>query len=740
VSQHSYCTAKTISLATASSVTETASSQGVTSTSVSVPATLGQSVVPTVSDSASLTTQATQSVVSENSYSDGQSMLAKIANPYPSQTPVALLSRQYKIAEFDFGSGFTTVRVPFPGALFSQPVIQAALLSFPYWRGKIKVHVRMQSIPQQSGAVMVSWLPCTNLATVSRIAASGNHATILNVSTSDSCTFVIPYCSPKAWLTYPYVTSSDHSCLYFHELVPLNVPDNVNDTVHFTIFASMEDPEVAAFKHQDAAQSASHHSQKIKAVVDPAIRAVSSIADFVEPMLGVLNLLDKPDLDPAPQYVATQPLRAMEWFTEGSVPSVQFSLKSRPYLANTVNLFPLGKSSDSFTTLASNPMLCYQKNYITGGTNGGFPVTPCVPASDLGTTWAPDYLFHFTRYATFWRGGIRYFMHFCTNQFTSARFRIGLSYKAWSSGWADSGDVPSTVVDVHGSTYFSITVPYLFNEYWRPVTVPVSNLSSYFPYLYIEMLDDPVGSTLPGDPLITLSVFRAADSDFQLAEPGYSVAYTPPPMSLADTGDIMFPTDSSKTVEPVDVAQCSLDAAFSKSFSSIVEGTLSTTELGLCMSEVMDSPAQVCKRMCKPVTPFTAALDTARDPATIPHYYLNLTSQVFSFWRGSKRCRPAFLAETAGTWITSGYPAQNIVSPSARFNSAMEDPLITMPYYSTVPYQVMSSYTYTGPTITPPANWFASGSGTGYNYRFAAGDDLVCGHLIAPMYQVNSPS
>lgn len=198
--------------------------QSVSVTSTQIPATLGQAVVPTITDQASLTTQATQAVVSEARYADAQSALEPIQNPYPSQTPTALLSRQYKVAEFDLTPSSTETRISFPAVLFAQPVIAATMLSFPFWRSDIKVHIKMQSVPQQRGAVLVSWLPCTNKTVTSKIEASGNHATILNVSTSDTCSFVIPYLSPKAWLPYPPQTATDHSSLYINPLVPLAPP------------------------------------------------------------------------------------------------------------------------------------------------------------------------------------------------------------------------------------------------------------------------------------------------------------------------------------------------------------------------------------------------------------------------------------------------------------------------------------------------------------------------------------
>lgn len=684
------------------------SNQGVSVTSTQIPVTLGQAVVPTITDQSSLTTQATQSVMSEARYTSAQEALEPIQNPYPSQTPTALLTRQYKVAEFDFTPGFTTGEVHFPEVLFSQTVIQAAMVSFPYWRSDVKVHIKMQAVPQQRGALMASWLPCTNLATASKIVASGNHATILNVSTSDTATFVIPYLSPKAWLKYPNVTPSDHSTLYLNTLVPLGSPTGVSAVVKISVYASFDNPKVAGFVHSDVAQSM-QPLQKIVSTVSPLIKTLSDLATTVEPALKVLNLLDKPETPLSKtMFIAEHGMQAPYWLTEAEQPAISMSLKERPYLSNTVNLFPLGKSSDSFAALAANPMMCFQKEVVAAGDRIEYPVNPCVPAFD-GVNFAPDYLFHFTRYAQFWRGGLRFFMHFCCDQFTSARFRVGLSYKPWNSVWAESGDIPSVVVDVHGSTYYGLTVPYLHDEYWQRVVIPFTAGSVYQPKLIIEALDAPVGSTAPIDPKIVITLFRAAAPDFQLAEPGYNIP---------------------------DDAQCSLEAAFSKGFASIIPDSLLTMETGMCMPETLDSPSQICKRVCETIP--AAGTITGDSPSTIPHWYLNLTAQVFAFWRGSRRVHLESSLITHS--VTTGVSVPNPISPVLQTNTGSLSQTVVLPYYSPLPYRVDPSYTYTGAPFASSVTWFSTTGTITRRYRFSAGDDLVCGHLIAPRYVVSPPS
>lgn len=700
-----------------------------TITSTEIPVTLGQAVVPTTTDVSSLTTQATQAVVSEAKYTPAQEALSRIQTPYPTQTPSQMLKRQYKVYDFDFVPASTAFAVSFPSTLFAQPVIAAAMMSFKFWRADIKVHIKMQSVPQQRGAVLASWKPCTALPPANKIQASGNHATILNISTSDTATFVIPYLSPKAWLTYPEYTASDHSTLFITTLVPLSAPTGISNVVKFTVYASFENPEVAGFVHTDAAQSGIQPIQKVLATVNPIVNSLMDLTTVIQPALGLLNLLDKPEVSTQAQYMVTGGMRATDWLTDAQVVSIPMSLKERPYLTNTVNLFPLGKSSDSFASLAANPMLCFQKEVTAAADRIEYPVNPCVPSWD-GVNWGPDYLFHFTRYAQYWRGGIRFFMHFCCDQFTSSRFRVGISYKAWNATWADSGDVPSAVVDVHGSTYYAVTVPYLHDEYWQKVVIPFTAGSSFFPRLYIEALDTPVGATAPASPKITISLFRAAAPDFQLAEPGYTEAETPVRRS-----------EKAPKKRIPDKAQCSLEGAFSKSFASLVPGSMLTFEQGLCMPEVMDSPAQLCKRTCIPLVTSVNCngLDT---PYSMPHYYLNLTAEVFAFWRGSRRCQYTRQPDTSLADLTTGVITANPISPKI-YEWGEADPQgvgVTLPYYSPLPYRVMGNYNYTGRPFTASVTWFCTTSPTSLEFRYSAGDDLVCGHLVAPTYDVDAPS
>lgn len=92
--------------------------------------------------------------------------------------------------------------------------------------------------------------------------------------------------------------------------------------------------------------------------------------------------------------------------------------------------------------------------------------------------------------------------------------------------------------------------------------------------------------------------------------------------------------------------------------------------------------------------------------------------------------------------ISTGVLVVNPISPKIQewAEADSQGVGVTLPYYSPLPYRVMGNYSYTGRPFTASVTWFATTTPTGCEFRYSAGDDLVCGHLVAPTYAVDPPS
>ena len=174
------------------------------------------------------------------------------------------------------------------------------------------------------------------------------------------------------------------------------------------------------------------------------------------------------------------------------------------------------------------------------------------------TTAYPDYLAYEVGMFRYWRGGIKYQIHFVTNSFTTARFRIVYIVDYLEVDLQGGGDFPSVVVDVKGYTKFEFTVPYLWQAAYRPTippgTVPGTNAFLTEPKIAVEMITLPTTSQ-GTEPHITAVVFRAAAEDFQVAAPCSQrfdpVISKPPAIPSKKKGQSSISDDFRQTFAPI---------------------------------------------------------------------------------------------------------------------------------------------------------------------------------------------
>lgn len=660
-----------------------------------------------------------------------------LLNPFPDITPTKWLEKEYKVASYTWNATIAPQILRLPGTFFDIPSLACALSTFKFWRGKFNVHVVMNATPYHQGAIMVSWLPCfANTGLTNGVyEASGNNSIILNISTSDSCKFTIPYVSPKAWLLNPPTNPYDHSVVFFHPLVGLSNPSTTNDFVKVDVYLSMSDISVAGY---EMAQSGREFDSRSKSAssgtsswIQPIVSTMDMIPDVISGVSSIASALAC--LDKVPERrgvfpVTVNPMRDL--FTSVGVdPSTSLTFAPESLLANDHDLMGTLSTASPNNLLCAQPMLYLQRVFETGSMGElVIPVHPLFPATD-GTSFFPDYLYHFASVSRYWRGTIKFMFHFCTNQFVKGKFKILLSFNSGALDFSSTGDLPATIVDVGGTTMSYVSVPYLHDTLWSLTEWS----QGFLPRLHVIPIGDLQGASLPADAVITLSVFRAGGEDFEVAHLDRPLYYTPAPKkSVVPKGALHK-----------EKGQCYLNGAFAKTFASFISGIVQSTEVGLCQTEVISAPDLLMKRYAMIFT--TEVLDpfSLNFPTTTHHPYMYHYGRVFTFWRGSRRISivpeaalgpGAFsLADKAGTAALYRAPwIETLLNGSVY-------PRIAMPYQSTLPYQFTSEYPGTVPDgyqLALAAVYEPSGTG---RYYVAAGDDLVFGHLHAPAYQVASP-
>jgi hypothetical protein len=731
--------------------------------------TLAATTQPEVVASTTLSTHEQLDPITKIITRSNTDLVPRLLNPYPDISPIKLLQKEYLFAQMTWSAASVSDNIFLPGTFFNLPSLECAMKTFKYWRADFNIHVTMTATPYHQGAMMISWLPCTELAVSSmtrgKFTASGNNAIILNYSTSDSCKFTIPYRSNKAWLKNPPDNPYDHSTIYFHPLVALANPTTVNDYIKMNVYISMSNVTLAGFEE---AQSSSESNRREDAPtssggtwIKPFINTMELIPDVVEGVSSIastLAALDKPTQSISPIPVYHNMFRDV-FQGRGVDTSQSLSFDQNTKLANVHSLLGALTTSLPFSKLMAQPMLHFQREFTTANmAEEYFPVHPSFPCfGGSPVVHTPDYLYHFAQMARFWRGSIKYFFHFCTNQFVKGRFKIAVVYNSAPVDITGTGDLPSKIVDVAGTTMVELTVPYLWDTLWREVAYSPNSL----PRIYVAPVGDFQGATLPTDALITMSVFRAAGSDFQLACQGEIAYYDPPSVHKGlkkkkdkekDKPILVLVKKEKEKDKPtmtiimprkIEKAQCSINERFSKTFDSFIKGVTLSTEVGICQSEVLKSPDWLMKRYAQCHSATLANQQELNDPTREWHpamYHLGL---VFAFWRGSRRV--GIISDTLTTpgALSISQPVVATVMNRMPFVEGFSAPCIPracIPYASTLPFQFSNSYPFIPATASENLleMCILAPSGGG-RYVYAGGDDLIFGYLFAPSYEVAPP-
>jgi hypothetical protein len=134
----------------------------------------------------------------------------------------------------------------------------------------------------------------------------------------------------------------------------------------------------------------------------------------------------------------------------------------------------------------------------------------------------PTRLAWYNQFFRFWRGSIEYMFYFCTSPFYTSRWYIVVVYEAGVTPTASSvgqGNMLWYEVNVRGSTWVNVAVPYLHTTPWNFCRTALDVHTGYqAPSLYIIQMDAPRAN---GDqtPHTTIVAWIRAGEDFMFSAP-----------------------------------------------------------------------------------------------------------------------------------------------------------------------------------------------------------------------------
>jgi len=676
------------------------------------------------------------------------------------------------------------------------PMLMQLLQMYRYYRTDIEIRIKMETTPFHQGSLLIAHMPGGVSSNPSTTTMSGLNAYVLCASKQDECKFTIPYLCPRPWMDLtedPYIgpDSSIGTLMIstLNTLIPTqaNMPSSVPVMIYFRFVNMKQMSPVSGITPQPLkrftaeAHMSTHHnkeaakkhssgvdSSSIVSSVSALIKEVPVVGGIYSTAVGVLKSL-APDLaKPTDQSALNQNINlfgGQTATTQGLEYAVELSMYPNAQVVQNTEFYGMQSSHMGVSSLAQRPML---HNAVTLSNVSPTYQTLATPLFSqtfgnttitLGPLATTDWLYNVTRAFAYWRGSIKYLLHFCVPSFYAFRVQISVQDQNGVSV-TQVGDVINKIVDIKGDTVVTLNVPYVRNLCWSSPHQDIAEASSYLPPLVIVQIITPiVGSSAPTTPLVYLNVWRSGGEDTSFAR-------------LVGARD-----GSALSAE----AHMNMNEMFKKPFDTLLPGQVQSTEQKENMADVAGSVSDCLKRQSQHVTmvsPFNTVFSTfpswfnpgafsvnfltiGREPL---HYFANM----FMFWRGSRILKHYSSGtllglqgiDTNSTWgdgCSLWFPNGSDTNPPYLIHNEQYQ----VPYYSVLPYfptynsfSLLPSTFYSNSTLNFAAHGYAPTdlrttsvltSVTGLTLQ--GGDDIMCLYPVPffplvyyPGSQVEQPS
>jgi len=653
-------------------------------------------------------------------------------NPFPNQTPKKVLTRQYKIDEFTITPSWQGVIYSFPQVLYQYPAVQKALSSFYYLQAGVRIRIKINSTQYHQGMMIIGQeadCPIGRDYDVAQLSALD--PVTLNYATSDSVDRVIRWVCPELYCTTVYNGGADAiGKIFLKPLVPvLNTTPQGNQNISCTVWAQFIETQTAGFINQPIAQSAQNPRIVSPEAVDkseagilqkreptPLLKPILKEIPLVGEVMDMMEaILDKPTSQQASQKMIVD-YTTDQCYGRGLDSSTRLSIYPENRLS-TQKMMTGVTTNATWSRLAAQPMIHDIVTFTQLGQQVQYSIHPmyATPFMSANSTVQPDYLMVVTSCFKYWRGSIKYYFQFVTNAFTTARFQISYSIDPTSTNFTEGGDFPNQIVEVKGSTYQTMLVPYLAPTHYRGDSPIFTNPNvTPFPKINIQLMTNPVAQT--GDPQISLVVWRAAGPEFQVHQ---------------ETSSNLF----------IPLAQCDIQAVFKGKFDPIVPAKF-IFESGICASNYGFKINDSLKKYVMHDYSIASNIPQPRRfqwNVTLSDWrsHIEIMRDLFKYKRGSYRFK--FFFESAGYPLLSNTPTDdprsiNVVIPTEVAPIAS----VECPYHAAHAYLAHPSdtyavfYPYEGGVVSEQTNFV--------NFvHYSVGDDNQMFYLMPPPILINEP-
>lgn len=711
-------------------------------------------------------------------------------NPYTETSLLDFLSRPHIISQFIWTNSqpaFQPIQGwSFPHCLLSLPSVLRKIQNFQYFRGNIKLALRVNGTPFHYGRLLLSFNPNFNNHVNYPLGFNNfvHHCSLphIQIDANDSTVseMLIPFTLPIEFIDLVALSNQPYACRTEMGAVTLFVLNQLqsehNTSITCSLFASFEDIHLSGatnaiinpvlpnlwvpqpstigttrlIDYVVTQQSSRDPEAKQKSSTGLVSGITEKVASFAAPLSVI------PGIGPIASAISTgaSALGGLFKVFGFSKPYNQSAIQ-KVVLRSTNLAFGTGLENAELLSIRPDDKVCPAYNYTGGniddmqisrivstpGFIGQFFITSEMAASafiyshrisPVNCLYDPvDKECDFTPLAytsaafTYWRGSIRYRLQFVCSSSHSCRLRIV---------WFPPGAVPTTsedelsnfinaIVDVSTSTDFCFTIPYLSDSPWKTISSGSTALSTSTMGSFALYVVNPLTFTATPVPSISVNVWHSAGPDFQLSRPT--------DLRLVNA---VSPQSSRKA------PSLSLDSMRVDDYPSFIPST-QYVEKNLCNSDSVTHLKELLGRSCY-VDSFVMAAGTINfNPFAYPPSarwgFMGWFNQMFRYARGSFGLRISAPNQLTSVTVTNGTlsqcsPSYTIASTAPNYtgagavfsNDCLNHPLeVACPYNSTQ-YAIPLSHWNSNPySPNVPCLRIASASTAAKHFFLFAGDD-----------------
>lgn len=617
----------------------------------------------------------------------------------------------------------------FPKALFTQEFIAQRIKDYYYFKGTIRLSMRLSASKYVYGQLLVSAnpFPLNSAHDTNVYNCSGLPHVILSASESSTVVFDIPFVSNKRALIIPNHGADEMARVKVRVLAPLRNTDGTTASATLTVFAQFLDvklalpfsftPESNSSKEADlkgkmasiSSKFESHISnpikimrQKIDKQVSPFLETAEKIGKVAGTIATVASLvgLNKPITTDRTSSITVIP--DMDLMSGNGI---SHAIKAGYDVDNGVSTAPIsGFDGDEMKLLniVATPMISGVFVMVNGTIP--LPICPAGRQTDFSGTFRITYVDWVASQFLYVSGSYKYKIYIAAGLFQAIRLVFYLCPDEYDS--TEWENCYHKVVDVQGDTEVEFKLPYM-----NPYVAESTRLPSQTPCVWVKVLSWSTPNPSVPAP-ITLTVYKAGDKDMQFGCPV----------------DKCVKLESNPRVD------------FASDFEFMDAHMSNYKHAGIVFGENIESVRDIIHRLAPQ---YTLAANTNFKPylvngvGTAPgnYYHLEMWGLLYKFYRGSIRLAVHGKKNTAVSSLTLKLPTYagytEVWLPFAKMSDKNQGLMqIEIPWYSQKPFMPTVPSTYSGEG--PPIEVRYSSTETAFLFK-GAGDDFSFGFLMPPL-------